>query len=486
VKARTIEMQLCLMISGLNSLGANNMKARQAFALFTLLALLLSGCQQEQPEEKPQETKVHTEAVEAPSSQPEPIEAESVSPLLLLAEPVDLKRFESISDAMPVWRKFADQKPTLLLLSDKPQLIPPPEILREPIDHLMQTGSTEAIRLASDYQNPEALLKAPMTVDIALRNKWFKELIWVFPSRDPGLDPNLELLQSEFIKHSIIDNTEAASLSLQDKVIHGTIRNQGFAAAALPWTPEQKAPVIIHIDLSYFQSLYKNEIATPVLQTIYSTLQQLKEKQLTTLAVTFSYSHMDNRIALDVRFLGEVLSTLFTHPEMLSKEAPPNWQRQANAIYLANFFQKEKIEEIFKAQQNDDPESAWVNFNLYRSSAEMKEGNTALEYLAKAVSLDQVYALEYANLSRMAYDKKRPDEALRMLSLAMKGFPDDPFLKLRLAQLATELGDTKTSRHLVEQLQGLSWSEIYYPNMPALLEEMLTSIEKNTEISAEE
>ncbi len=148
------------------------------------------------------------------------------------------------------------------------------------------------------------------------------------------------------------------------------------------------------------------------------------------LAVTFSYSHMDNRIALDVRFLGEVLTTLFAQPEMLTKTAPPNWQRQANAIYLANFFQKEKVEEIFKAQQKDDAESPWVNFNLYRSSAELKEGTLALEYLAKTVALDQIYALEYANLSQMAYDKNRPEEALRMLSRC-QSFPGRPVYQVK-------------------------------------------------------
>lgn len=457
------------------------MTLKASIILLAFLGLLLFGCQEETPQGQQKEEATQGITTEKTSKQAETPHMEPPSPKILLSEPVELQRFESIADALPIWREFADQKPTLLLLSDKPQLIPPPEFLREPIDHLLEAGSAEAIRLASSYQNPEALLKPSMAVDVALNNEWFKKLIWIFPSRDPELDPDLELLRTEFTKYAIINSLEAATLTLQQKTIHGTIRAADFTASALKWLPEQDAPVIVHIDLSFFQNLYKNEIATPILQTIYGTLQQLKDAELNVLAVTFSYSHMDNRIALDVRFIGEILTTLLAQPEMLETAAPANWQRQANAIYLANFFQKEKVEEIFKAQQKDDAESAWVNFNLYRSSAELKKGSIALDYLAKAVALDPTYAMEYANLSQMAYDKKRPDEALRMLFLASRTFPEDPFIKLRIIQLAQEAGDFKTAKHLLEQLQGLNWSDVYYPDMPNVLSGMSEALPENLE-----
>ena len=455
------------------------MMSKVSITLLALFTLLLFGCQQETPQEQQKEEATQGVTTEKPSTQGEAPQVEPPATKLLMSESVVLQRFESIADALPIWRQFAEHKPTLLLLSDKPQLIPPPEFLRDPIDHLLEAGSAEAIRLASSYQNPEALLKPSMSVDVALGNEWFKKFVWIFPSRDPELDPDLEMLRTEFTRYGIINSEEAATLTLQNKAIQGTVRATDFTASALKWLSEPDTPVIIHIDLSYFQSLYKNEIATPVLQTIYATLQQLKEVELNILAVTFSYSHMDSRIALDVRFIGEILTTLLAQPEKLETTAPANWQRQANAIYLANFFQKEQVEEIFKAQQKDDAESAWVNFNLYRSSAELKEGSTALDYLFKAVALDPTYAMEYANLSQMAYDKNRPDEALRMLFLASKTFPEDPFIKLRIIQLAQETGDFKTAKHLLEQLQELNWSDVYYPNMPGLLSSMSEELPEN-------
>lgn len=448
--------------------------------LFSLFFLLFLGC------EEKSEITLAQPAAPKPNVQEKAPTAEVVKKIettvaAFMSEPVVLNRFESISEALPVWREFADLQPTLLLLSDKPQLILPPELLRDPIDHLMKAGNPEAIITAGKSTNPEQLFQHSMTVDIALRNKWFSNLDWIFPSRDPEAAPNLDLIRDRFTEYSILNETEANSLTLEDKTIKGKLRDVSFRASALKWAPKQNSPAIIHIDLSYFQTLYKNEIATPVLQTVYSTLSQLKALELTPLTVTFSYGHMDNNIALDVRFLGEVLKTLIADPELLNKPVPANWKRQADAIYMANFFQKENIEEIFKAQQQDDSSSAWIKFNLYRSAAEMKSGQQALDYLAEAVTLDPVYALEYANLSQMAYDKKRPTEALRMLSLASRIYPDDPFIKLRTIQLSIELGENKTALHLVEQLQALAWSDIYYSAMPErlnlLAEELQEAIE---------
>jgi hypothetical protein len=146
-----------------------------------------------------------------------------------------------------------------------------------------------------------------------------------------------------------------------------------------------------------------------------------------------------------------------------------NWLRQRDSLYLANFFQKDKVRELYDAQEKDAPESAWVKFNLYRSAAENKDGTNALDYLAEAVKLDSIYALEYDELSNMAYEKQRADEALRMLVLANEVFHYDPFLKLQMAQLTNELGDKERALQLLNKLRYLEWSQIYYPQMPQYL-----------------
>jgi tetratricopeptide (TPR) repeat protein len=198
---------------------------------------------------------------------------------------------------------------------------------------------------------------------------------------------------------------------------------------------------------------------------------------LNTLAVTFSHGHIDSQIALDVRFLGGLINYLIEEPTRLELDIPLNWQRQRDTLYLANFFQKDKIRELFLAQEQDDPNTAYIKFNLYRSAAEHKEGTKALEYIADAVTLDPMYALEYFELSNMAYNKGQPDEALRMLKLADEVFHEDPFLKLQMAQLANEIGQKEVALEMLNKVRNLSWSEPYYPDMKQYIADLTIFIQ---------
>jgi tetratricopeptide (TPR) repeat protein len=222
--------------------------------------------------------------------------------------------------------------------------------------------------------------------------------------------------------------------------------------------------------MSYFKNLYKNDIATPLLHLVFQTLTELRERRVPVLAVTFCYGNLDERIALDVRFVGDLIAALFAQPSMFTQPVPVNWERQGQILTLYNLFQKEKARELAVAQENDLPDAAWVKFNLYQAAAAHKEGGKALAYLGEAVRLDKIYALEYLNLAEMAYDKQRPDEALRMLKLAGETFPDNPGIRLQIAQLNAELGDSKTALHIVRQLQLLPWSSVYQAPIPAYLQ----------------
>lgn len=391
--------------------------------------------------------------------------AAATAPVDFMNRPMALQRFESSSDALVVWRRFAAQKPALLLLSNNPLLQPPPEELRESIDALANNAPLAEIFAAGDNHSSNPLFLPGMVLDIALRNEWFSQLVWVLPLRDPGQELNLEQFRAQLTGTGLANEEEAAGLTLDENVFRGHLRRLPFTAAALPLLQDLPQPVIIHFDLGYFQPLYKNEIATPMLAIVHDTLATLRRMHLDTLAVTFSYSHHADQLSLDVRFLGDLLNELIGKPEILDTGVPPVWAHQADALYLNNFFQKEKIRELYQAQELAAPKAAWVKFNLFRSAAGHKEDTQALDYLSQAVALDRTYALEYLNLSDQAYENQRPEEALRMLALAAAAFPNDPFIKLQMAQLAHELGDTTKAVKLVAQLQSLPWSEVYYPRI---------------------
>ncbi len=394
----------------------------------------------------------------------------------LLNEPTPVYRFETTAEALSIWRR-APERPTLLLLSNNPHLTPVPEEFRQKTTILIGNANAKTLALATTDRNPAPLILPGMAVDAALRNGWFKELAWALPLRDPSLEVNLEKFTEQLSQTQLANDNEISSIAETDRTFHGTLRNTAFRAAALPLLQGLQQPVIVHIDLSYFQPLYKNEIATPLLDVVFNTLTTLKKMHLQTLAVTFSYGHLDSQISLDVRFLGDLVADLIEDPARLDQAIPSNWQRQRDALYLANFFQKDKIRELYEAQEKDAPEAAWVKFNLYRSAAEHKEGAKALEYLEQAVNLDSIYALEYSELSNLAYEKQRPDEALRMLGLAAEVFHEDPFLKLQMAQLANQLGEKEQALELLNKIRNLQWSDIYYPQIPQYLADFTASVQ---------
>jgi tetratricopeptide (TPR) repeat protein len=325
-----------------------------------------------------------------------------------------------------------------------------------------------------------------MSIDVALRNNWFSQLTWVVPTLDQLVAPDLEAIRNLLFENAMTSEEEATSFIKDKQLTKGTLRNTPLSISNMSGLVAPDVPIILHIDLSYLQGLYKNEIATPTLQTIYSTLAALKEHNINTLAVTFAYGHLDNQIALDVRFIGEIIEQLIANPALLKEQPLPNWKRQADAIYLVNFFQGEKVDEIHRAQEQDDPDSAWVKFNLYRSSATLKQGEQALDYLAQAVALDPMYAYEYGNLARMAYDRRRPDETMRMYTLAGKALPEDHLIKLSMAELAAELGNHEMAKHLLDQLKDLPWSPPYHGEMNNYLDGLSNRLEINTKSESEE
>jgi hypothetical protein len=59
-----------------------------------------------------------------------------------------------------------------------------------------------------------------------------------------------------------------------------------------------------------------------------------------------------------------------------------------------------------------------------------------------------------------------------MLDLAAKAFPDDPFIPLDRAGLLLQAGRGRESREILQRLQKLPWSPVYYSELPQRLKEM--------------
>lgn len=425
-----------------------------------VLSLLLAGCSRDEPAPQP--------------AAPPEAKARTVGTLprsaLLLSEPLPLQRVEVPAEALSVWRLHVAQRPTLLLLSSDPMLAPLPAGEREQVRSLVLQGSRAELLRRGTLLGSEPLLLPNMTIAAALQAGLLGEVIWALPLRDSAGELSGEVFRQRLGESARLDSKALQQLRVEKHLVRGTVRGTPLLAAALDQLPPLKGPVIVHIDQSYFQERYKNEVATPLLGIVYDVLYQLRERRLPVLAVTFAYGNLEERIALDVRFLGEMLTYFIEHPERAKEPTPANWQRMADIFHLESLFEKEKMRDLALAMERDEPESAWVKFALYRAAAAKSAGDYALDYLAEAVKRDRVYAVEYLHLAQLAHDKRRPDAALQMLELAAAAFPDNPQIQLKLAQVANDLGNRDRALQLVGQLQKLPWSPVYYPQMPDYLQ----------------
>lgn len=372
--------------------------------------------------------------------------------------------------ALPHWRNFRDQRPTLVLISNDPFLEPVPSELAIEVRQLLTSGSAEQIARKSSPQAADALLLPSMSVRAALAAGWFGKVVWLLPNRAEQEQLSAETFRRQLLDFGAADETEAASFTLVEGQLQGTFEN-------VPWlvtpthlftgTPE---PVVIHFDLGLIKNFYRNEVKTPLYPALAELLEPLRQARLTALAVTVSLSQLTGEVPLDTRFIGLDLATFVAEPQRFTAPLSEQWLRRSDALYLQNFFQKEKILALYLEMAAADPENASVDFGLYQISRQMENDEQALAYLDAAVALDPVYAIEYLELAQDALHQQRFEATLELLAKAVAALPDNPFIAQQRARLLMAQGQKAEALPLLQNLRRLSWSAVYYPDLPAQLD----------------
>lgn len=429
---------------------------------FLLLLLLLSlcACEPQRQEAAAPDANVAVVAVIAPRS---------LTPLL--KEPVEPLLVEAASEALAAWRPVGDARPALLLLANDPLLRPLPSQLADEILPLVRSGSSDELRRRGTGRVADPSFLPEMAVTAALRAGFFSRLIWVPPLAADG-EPDFDTLRAQLRDYGALTEDELATLRLEAGGASGTAHGLPLRIVPLAALEAPAETVVLHIDLSYFRPLYKGEIKTPLYPLLGQVLQQLRGLGMTAGAVTISRSNLDGGLPLETRFIGGDLAEIFRRPQLLDSPLPALWDQRSRSLYLANFFQKERIRELLEEMRRDAPEDASVAYAYYQILRQFREGSAALDELKRVVALDSAYAREYLDLVPVALEKDQPEEALRMLELAAKVFPGDPFIPLDRAGLLLRSGRGREGREIVQRLQKLSWSPVYYPDMPARLEAM--------------
>lgn len=409
----------------------------------------------------------------APSAAAIPVTREVITPLVtkkLLQEPIEPTLFELPSMAVTAWRQTGN-KPALLLLANDPFLAAIPDALAEQALTLTVGGTIEELRDFASYRRPAPRLLPFQTLRAALRGGLFSRLVWVFPTSKEGVTPDLENFRSQLLERELLSRDETDGLRLEQGVFRGEIHGIPFQAGPLSAGQLPAEPSQLHLDLSYFTPLYKDEVRTPVFEILRETAATLAAADLPSVGVSLSYSTAEGLLPLDLRFLIANFASLVQHPERLQAPLASPWKERGAALYLATFMQTENVLAKNLEALTAAPDDPAVHFDLYRTYRASKNGQKALDHLAQAVALDRGYAMEYLNLASTALEQKLPREAVEMVNLAAAALPEDFFIPLQKAELLLELGDKAAARPLIKSLQGLPWSPIYFPELPGRLQQ---------------
>ncbi len=447
--------------------------------LFLILLLIVSvcfwGCESREST-PPQMQAGNTETTEKVSADIPPKTAR------FLQEPLQATVVEHPAEALPVWRRHRDAKPTLVLLSNDPFLEPIPGGVAEDALRLTAQGSAASITAKTDPRAPDLLLRPSMSLSAASQAGFFHKVVWLLPVYAEEEELSVETFRRLILQYGAVSEEEAATFELEGQMFRGVVRG-------IPWevTPVQlftgtSEPALIHLDLSFFHDLYRGEIKTPLHPLVYQVLRQLRGSAQETLGVTISLSNVTEKVSLQVRFLGDLLARLVGEPERLDQPLAQNDFRRHEALHLADFFQKEKRRELYLAMETAAPENASVKYDLFLMASEFKEGEKALQHLAEAVAIDPLYALEYLHLAELALLKNRPDAAVEMLDHASAVFPENPFILLRKTDILLETKNREAAVTLLEKSLALPWSKIYHPNMQAKIRARLEVPEKPSAI----
>ncbi len=333
-------------------------------------------------------------------------------------------------------------------------------------------AATEELAVRATSLTADPLMLPTMAVRATIEAGLVSRLVWIFPSKTDPEELNVEQFRQQMLESGMASEEEAANLTLHKGQFSGTIAGKPFQALTIAQLPAIEKPILLHIDLTYFQSVYKGEIKTPLYPLLGTTLTALKKQNWPTLAVSISFSCLEGGVPLASRFVGRDLGAIFKHPEYLNSSLPEQWDSRSRALYLENFFQKEKMRKIYLEMEQNTPSDPSIQFALYDLSRQFKEGDKALEYLRKAVEADPVYALEYLNLAKTAQEKQLPDQVFRMLGLAQSTFTENPFIALNLAQAHLQAGQKNEAKIRLKTLSDMHWSKVYYPDLSANIQQI--------------
>jgi len=397
----------------------------------------------------------------------------------LFSEPIEPQFYELPSQALVSWRRYAAQRPALVLLADQPYLtMPPGDALKEG-RALLKSGSDQDLLRRGDYVQPDPLILAPQAVAAALAGKLFREVVWVLPD-DRGLDKFSwevlaeQLKQSRFISDLDdlrIDHVHAGLASFDfEGVVVEVVHPDGLKELELD------TPAVLHVDLSYFKQTYRNEARIPAMQLLRTIAGMLQAADIRCFAATLSYSTIDGYVSLDGRFTLPLFADMLRNPGELSEPLPKLWTLWDMVLSAQTMYQEQRQTELSERILAFAPEDPAALYFAAQRKFYRQDYRAGLELLDKAVEIDPGYVVEYLRLSRRASYAGDENIALDLIDRALQVSPENPEYLWRRAVLLRTMGRNDEAAELARKLRQLNWSMTYHADVPEMLEAFLKDV----------
>lgn len=431
---------------------------------FILLTFLLSACESTPPQQ---------ETTQPTTPQSEVQEAQQNAKSGIFNQKLTAHTIELASDALPLWRQYREQKPALVVMSYDPFLEPISDETVPQVKELILTGSDQELRNKSGFYRAETLLLSTQAVSAAIGAELFSEIIWLFPSKQGPEGLSLDKFREQMLKAGFLSPTEVAQLRLDQATFSGSLRGIPFRAVHHLGFEKPAGPALLHIDLSFFDGLYDNEVSTPLYTLLSQTANRLRQQQWSPLATSLSYSTLEGVIALESRFLLSNLAELLGDPTLLDQQIPQSWDLRGQALYAADMFTEAKKFELFEQAAALAPNDPTAIYDLFQAHLKNKRIAQALEALDKAAQLDRGYAAGYLAIANMAQQDGNLQATLDFLNRADNYFPENPFIDIGRAELLLTGGEKAAAIEILTGLQQLSWSPYYHAAVPQQLQQLL-------------
>ena len=404
----------------------------------------------------------------APQSAPVAIPAH-----ILFIDKVTPAVYELPSGALATWRQFAANKPALVLFAAHPLLDPLHAGDRDAVRNFVLTAPPDELVRRGRALTADPMLTSPQTLSAAIEAGLISELIFVQPTTKASDKISLSAFQQKAFAAGFFTEQEALALTLADGVISGTVRGLPFRCVHPEKLPKLAGPVLVHIDLGYFKDLFVDDIKSPPYGLLYDLITAIRASGWSTRAATLSYSNQEAEFSLETRFLISNLADVLERPEWLASGSPITWKMRADARYARAMIDETTAEELTAqavAVSPDDPDAL---YDLAHLRLTQKRSEEALPLLDRATALDPGYALANLELIEIAVSLGNWKTAEELSRKAAAAMPDNPFIRIGLADLLIRRERGSEALPLLRDLQQLPWSPAYHPDTPGLLREMI-------------